>query len=99
MTCQFTEIFYGLEEAPEAKELGQKSPEATTRTEDAPGGEGAPSNLVVGSGLFWPNSFASGASSGPSKISVNFQLIWTPFDIPFFVKLKNKKKTETGTGF
>ena len=27
--------------------------------------EGAPSTLVEASWLFWPNSFASGASSGP----------------------------------
>ena len=29
-------IFYGPEEAPEAKELGQKSPKSTTRVEGAP---------------------------------------------------------------
>ena len=27
--------------------------------------------------------FCFGASSGPQKVTVNFQLIWTPFDIPF----------------
>ena len=31
----------------------------------APTPLGAPSTLVDDSGLFWPNSFASGASSGP----------------------------------
>ena len=38
MTWKFTVIFYGPEEAPEAKELGQKSPEPTTRVERAPHG-------------------------------------------------------------
>ena len=28
---------------------------------------GVPSTVVVDSGLFWPNYFASGASSGPKK--------------------------------
>ena len=36
MTCQFTEIFYGPEEAPEAKELVEKSPESSMRVEGAP---------------------------------------------------------------
>ena len=31
--CQFLMIFYGPKEAPEVKELGQKSPEASTRVE------------------------------------------------------------------
>ena len=33
---KFTVIFYGPKEAPEAKELGQKSHEASTRVEGAP---------------------------------------------------------------
>ena len=36
MSYKFTVIFYGPEEAPEAKELGQKSHEASTRVEGAP---------------------------------------------------------------
>ena len=36
MTWKFTVIFYGPEEAPEAKELDQKSHEASTRVEGAP---------------------------------------------------------------
>ena len=36
MTCQFLWIFYGPKEAPEVKELGQKSPELSTRVEGAP---------------------------------------------------------------
>ena len=46
MTYQFMAIFYGPEEAPEAKELGQKSPEPTTRLEGAPYPPGASSTLV-----------------------------------------------------
>ena len=38
MTWKFMVIFYGPEEAPEAKELGQKSHKASTRVEDAPSG-------------------------------------------------------------
>ena len=36
MSWKFTVTFYGPEEAPEAKELGQKSQEASTRVEGAP---------------------------------------------------------------
>ena len=39
--------------------------ESTTRLGASPRGVGAPCNLVVDSGLFWPNSFTSGASFGP----------------------------------
>ena len=39
-------IFYGPEEAPEAKESGQKSHEASTRVEGAPYPLGARSILV-----------------------------------------------------
>ena len=41
--------FYGPEEAPEAKELGQKSPEPTTRLEGAPYPPDASFVLVVDS--------------------------------------------------
>jgi len=34
--CQFLMIFYGPKEAPGVKELGQKSPEPSTRVEGAP---------------------------------------------------------------
>ena len=44
---------------------------------------GAPYTLVVASGLFWSIFDASWASSGPKTISVNFQVNWTPFSIPF----------------
>ena len=32
------------------------------------------------------------------KSSWKFYSVWTPYDIPFSVELKNKEKTETGTG-
>ena len=44
---------------------------------------GAPSRLVVASGLFWPTSDTLWASSGPKMISVKFQVNWTPSDFPF----------------
>ena len=40
-------IFYGPEEAPEAKELGQKSPESSTRVEGAPYPPGRAPYLVA----------------------------------------------------
>ena len=46
MSWKFMVIFYAPEEAPEAKELGQKSHEASTRVEGAPYPSGTPSNLV-----------------------------------------------------
>ena len=36
LTCQFLMIFYGPKEAPGVKELGQKSPEPSTRVGGAP---------------------------------------------------------------
>ena len=57
---------------------------------------GAPSTLMDGSGLFWPNYFTPGASFGPSKIIKNWHANWR---YSFSVILKNKEKTETGTGF
>ena len=59
---------------------------------------GAPSTLVDGSGLFWPNSFTPGASFGPQKIikklARQLDSVWYSFS----AILKNKEKTETGTG-
>ena len=52
MTRNFTEIIFGPEEAHGVPEVGQKSPEATTRVGDAP------YYLVGPSWLPWPTSFS-----------------------------------------
>ena len=44
------EIFYGPEEAPESQELGQKSPEPSTRVEGMPYPPGGAPYLVADSG-------------------------------------------------
>ena len=49
MTCHLTEISFGPEEAHEASEMDQKSPEATTRVEGMPHPLGAPPYLVAAS--------------------------------------------------
>ena len=48
----------------------------------AQGGGRAPT-LVGSPGLSWSNSDTPWATSGPKIIPVNFQVNWTPFDIPF----------------
>ena len=62
-----------------------------------PGGQGAPSTLVDGSGLFWPNYFTPGlllVHKNHQKLACQLDSVWYYFS----VKLKNKEKTETGTG-
>ena len=46
-------------------------------------GVGAPSTLVEASGLHLCISGTPWASFGPKTIIVKFQVIWTPFGIPF----------------
>ena len=46
LTCQFLMIFYGPKEAPGVKELGQKSPEPSTRVGARPTPLGASPYLV-----------------------------------------------------
>ena len=48
-----------------------------------PRGVGAPSALVEAPGLIWCIFGTPWASFGPKISSVNFQVNWTPFDIPF----------------
>ena len=48
----------------------------------AQGGGRAPT-LMGSPGLFWPNSFTSGASFGPEKIIKIWDVNWTPFGFPF----------------
>ena len=54
--------FYGPEEAPEAKELGQKSHEASTRVEGAPYPLGVPFSLVGPRSIVWSSPKASSVS-------------------------------------
>ena len=63
-----------------------------------PRGVGAPSTLVDGSGLFSSISDAPWASSGPEMISVNFQVNWTSFDIPFLRYSKTRRKQKLALG-
>ena len=72
--------------------------ESSTRQGALLGGLGAPSILVDGSGLFWPNSFTRGGGlllvhKKPSKLARQLDSVW----YSFYVKLKNEEKTETGT--
>ena len=95
MTCKFMEIFYGPEEAPEAKELGQKSHEASRRVEGAPYPLGAPS-VLVGSLLTLPDLFST------PKIPINAE---TPEKKPILgvppsqasVAMKNKSRSRSST--
>ena len=71
---------------------------ATTRQGTRPRGVGAPSTLVVASGLFWCISGTPWASFGPKTIVVKFQVNWTPFDIPFLRNSKTRKKQKLALG-
>ena len=63
-----------------------------------PRGVGAPSTLVVASGLLWCISGTSWASFGPKTIVIEFQVNWTPFDIPFLQNSKTRKKQKLTLG-
>ena len=90
-------IFYGPKEDPGVKELGQKSPELSTRQAHAPSGVGAP-----------PPSWVAGDSSGPTpmlrglllvhknhqKLARQLDSVWYSFS----VKLKNKGKQKLVLG-
>ena len=62
------------------------------------GGGGRAPPLVGSPGLSWPKSFTPGASFGPEKIIKKLARQLDSVCYSFSVKLKNKERTETGTG-
>ena len=96
--CQFLMIFYGPKEAPEVKELGQKSPEPSTRVEGVPYPLGSPPISWGPRELLDLHSKLSGSRSFQKSRSRWFHSIWTPFDIPFLQNTEIGKKTAIWAG-
>ena len=61
-------------------------------------GMGAPSTLVVASGLLSDIFLFQYFLYFPKIFSVNFQVNWTPFDIPFVRNSKTRKKQKLTLG-
>ena len=91
------EVIFGRKATRETWSPRQERNEGGTRQGDAPTPLGAPSTLVVASGLFRSIYDAPWASSGPKTILVIFRSIDSVW-YSFSVNLKNKEKTKTGTG-
>ena len=75
----FLDIFYGSEHLGWARAAPGGCPERGTTHQGVPGGPGAPRWVVPTSGLPFGTSLAHCMSSGPSKFSVKFHGVWTPF--------------------
>ena len=85
-------ILYGPEEAPEAKELGQKSPESSTRVEGAPLlPRGQPGTLLAQ--LFYSMAFFWSKNKF-REVSRQLDSVWYSFS----VKFKNKEKQKVALG-
>ena len=79
----FARDIFGGNHARETSGPSQGTKGQPSREGGAPPFPGCAPTLEGSPWLPWPNSFPSGASSGPKKIIKNWLVNWTPFDIPF----------------